>query len=573
MASLPSGVEIERARTNAAVRAEARAEAQARCDEAGKAAAVAAAAQHRAAGALDAEAAERGVAAFARDPERLAEVSRSYFRAADGLVSAVREAARAREAVERAVRAVAETEERAAGSRAEAERADVEAAEARARADALRDASGRARDEVLAALGEAREAFERLRQERRGVAEEKSEVDERVGVARTSADAAEQSVAGAEETRKGAAGSLRSLAETALLAAAGFPAAEPPEAWSFTTALELARRVDAEVEEGASAEERNAAEDRLMRRQADLALQLPVGVRIIPSRAGDVLSYQFTWNGRTRAAPEVLAEIAADVAARAALLGEEESRLLEQFLSGEAHDHLASRLRQARALVDRMNAALEQRTTAAGAQVRLAWRIDDAGAQAEAAAAVPLFFRASELLTDANRSALRTFLEQRLAVARDAESERSLQERLLDVLDYRKWHRFQVEHRAPNQAWAPLTRKAHAAGSGGKKAVMLHLPLFAAAAAFYDSAARTAPRVIALDEAFAGIDRPTRGKLMGLLAEFDLDFVMTSFEEWGFYEELDGISTYHLSREPGVRGVFAEWFVWNGRERVLVEES
>ena len=79
--------------------------------------------------------------------------------------------------------------------------------------------------------------------------------------------------------------------------------------------------------------------------------------------------------------------------------------------------------------------------------------------------------------------------------------------------------------------------------------------------------------MIALDEAFAGIDRPTRGKLMGLLAEFDLDFIMTSFEEWGFYEELDGLSTYHLSREPGHRGVFAEWFLWNGRERVLVEDS
>ncbi len=60
---------------------------------------------------------------------------------------------------------------------------------------------------------------------------------------------------------------------------------------------------------------------------------------------------------------------------------------------------------------------------------------------------------------------------------------------------------------------------------------------------------------------------------MGLLAEFDLDFIMTSFEEWGFYEELDGLSTYHLSREPGQRGVFAEWFVWNGRERILMEAS
>jgi len=222
--------------------------------------------------------------------------------------------------------------------------------------------------------------------------------------------------------------------------------------------------------------------------------------------------------------------------------------------------------------VDRMNDALHRRTTSAGSQVRLAWELDEA-AQEDARDAVPLFLRTGALLTERNRDALRAFLERRLALAREAVGTRPLQDRLLEVLDYRAWHRFHVEHRAPGEPWAKLTRKGHAAGSGGKKAVMLHLPLFAAAAAFYDSARPTAPRIVALDEAFAGIDRPTRGKLMGLLAEFDLDFLMTSFEEWGCYEELDGLSTYHLSRAPGQRGVYAERFLWNGRERVLVEES
>jgi hypothetical protein len=330
--------------------------------------------------------------------------------------------------------------------------------------------------------------------------------------------------------------------------------------------------VDAALATGGTSEERERAEDRLVRRASDLALQLPADVRVLPSRAGDVLSYQFTWNGRTRPSREVVREIEADVSARSALLGEEERRLLEAFLSGEAHEHLAARLRDARAVVQRMNAALEARTTAAGAQVRLAWDLDDA-AQEDAREAVPLFLKAGALLSERNRTALGAFLERRLALAREVNGARTLQDRLLDVLDYRAWHRFRVEHRTPGESWARLTRKAHAAGSGGKKAVMLHLPLFAAAAAFYDSADRAAPRLIALDEAFAGIDRPTRGKLMGLLAEFDLDFLMTSFEEWGCYAELDGLSTYHLSREPGHRGVYAEWFLWNGRERVLVEES
>ena len=76
-----------------------------------------------------------------------------------------------------------------------------------------------------------------------------------------------------------------------------------------------------------------------------------------------------------------------------------------------------------------------------------------------------------------------------------------------------------------------------------------------------------------LDEAFAGIDRETRGQLMGLLAQFDLDFIMTSYEEWGFYEELDGLSTYHLSRERGLRGVCTDWFLWDGGKAVALDPA
>jgi ABC-type Mn2+/Zn2+ transport system ATPase subunit len=74
-----------------------------------------------------------------------------------------------------------------------------------------------------------------------------------------------------------------------------------------------------------------------------------------------------------------------------------------------------------------------------------------------------------------------------------------------------------------------------------------------------------------LDEAFAGIDRPMRAQLMGLLAEFDLDFMMTSHDEWGFYQTLDGLSTYHLARDPSLRGVYADWFLWDGTEGVRME--
>jgi uncharacterized protein (TIGR02680 family) len=588
VAAVPAGDAIEAARAREEVRAQALAEARARHAEAEERASAAERQAREAGAALDRAAGEAGLSAFSRDPEALAERSRAWAVSAEAMVTAARDLARARSALAREEKTLSDAKARAERSRGLAAEVGREAAGAAERARTLRETAGKERDEVLAALGHARAERREVARAREEVEREVGDAREAMGAARRGAEEAEAAVTERDGARQEAARSLCALAAAGVLAAAALDGAgrerggEERERGgeeqaasavpaTFTATLELARDIDA-APGAATPEERERAENRLMSRANELAYQLPPDVRLVSIRPEGVLSYAFTWGGRERPAREVLHELERDVSARTALLGDEERALLEVFLSGEAHDHLAIRLREARKLVDRMNAALDRRTTSAGSQVRLAWELDEA-AQEDAREAVPLFLRTGALLTERNRDALRAFLERRLALAREAVGTRPLQDRLLEVLDYRAWHRFHVEHRAPGEPWAKLTRKAHAAGSGGKKAVLLHLPLFAAAAAFYDSARPTAPRIVALDEAFAGIDRPTRGKLMGLLAEFDLDFLMTSFEEWGCYEELDGLATYHLSRAPGQRGVYAERFLWNGRERVLVEES
>jgi hypothetical protein len=95
----------------------------------------------------------------------------------------------------------------------------------------------------------------------------------------------------------------------------------------------------------------------------------------------------------------------------------------------------------------------------------------------------------------------------------------------------------------------------------------LTLPLFAAAAAHYRSARGDAPRLVMLDEVFAGIDPTMRAQCMGVLAQFDLDVVMTSESEWGCYTTVPGLAIYHLTAMPGIDAVAATRWVWNGRER------
>jgi hypothetical protein len=145
------------------------------------------------------------------------------------------------------------------------------------------------------------------------------------------------------------------------------------------------------------------------------------------------------------------------------------------------------------------------------------------------------------------------------------------QEHLAIALDYRTWHTFDVE-RWQDGSWKRLTRRTHGTGSGGEKAIALTIPQFAAAAAHFRSAGPQAPRLILLDEAFVGVDADMRSKCMGLLASFDLDFVMTSEREWGCYPTVPGLAIYQLATRPGVDAVGVTRWVWNGRQRVQAND-
>lgn len=84
------------------------------------------------------------------------------------------------------------------------------------------------------------------------------------------------------------------------------------------------------------------------------------------------------------------------------------------------------------------------------------------------------------------------------------------------------------------------------------------------AAAAHHRASKDGPRLVLLDEAFAGIDPGNRAGCMELIREFDLDFVMTSDRETGCYPALAGNAIYHLSTRPGSMAVLATRQVWNG---------
>lgn len=375
-----------------------------------------------------------------------------------------------------------------------------------------------------------------------------------------------------EAVRERAAAEVRALVQVDVLrhVLPGTPEGEP-EPTTLQATLAIARAVAKEgpavpADDAGLATFLEHAQNTVGRRQHELQRALVAGVRLFGRHDRGVFVYDVQYLGKTHNLGGLVAELEDDAAEREARLAKDEQGLLESFLAGELHNHLRERIRDAAALVERMNRLLAECPTAAGQRLRLAWEV--AGASAPGTAqAVDLLLRGSGLLTADHREQLRTWLHQRLRAAREGDAAASLHDRIAAAFDYRRWFAFSVEFRdQASPAWRRLTRLSHGAGSGGEKAVMLHLPLFAAMAAHYEGS-DAGPRLIVLDEVFAGIDRGTRGQLMKLLVKLDLDALLTSHEEWGFYAELDGISTYHLIRDAELPGVLSEWFVWDGAMR------
>jgi hypothetical protein len=258
--------------------------------------------------------------------------------------------------------------------------------------------------------------------------------------------------------------------------------------------------------------------------------------------------------------------LADDLEQRERLLSAREREILENHLVNEVAGELHELLLSAEAQIDRMNAELADRKTSTGMQLRVRWRERSDG-PAGLAAARHLMVRSDATWTPTDRSAIGEFLQAQIAEVRQVDPTGGWAEHLEQALDYRQWHSFAIE-RWQNGQWRSATGPA----SGGERALSMSVPLFAAASSHYNSAGPHAPRLILLDEAFAGVDDDSRAKSLGLLATFDLDVVMTSEREWGCYPQVPGLAIAQLSRVEGVDAVGVTRWRWNGARRERLAE-
>jgi len=482
-------------------------------------------------------------------------------------VHAAAEAARD-EAAERA----AETAAAAAHREEECQDLRSRAARLRAAHSALQDTVGASVAELQARLRGVHSAIERIEQELKRIETRRIEAAGQRGVLEQKVRDLGQRRQETEADRARRIDALRVFATTGLLRVAlpelTAPDPETPEAWQVTAALGLARAAEHELD---GTDESDDAWSRSQQRASSAATELTSqmsrhGHTAFVEQHGDVLVARVRYLGEEVDVDRLAQQLADDVADRERLLSAREREILENHLVNEVAGHLHELLHAAEEQIDGMNRELAERKTSTGMQLRVRWRERPDG-PVGLTEARNLMLRSDATWTAEDRTAIGDFLQAQIAEARQADPTSGWQEHLDQALDYRRWHAFSVE-RWQNGQW----RAASGPASGGEKVLAVSVPLFAAASAHYNSAGPLAPRLILLDEAFAGVDDDSRAKSLGLLATFDLDVVMTSEREWGCYPQVPGLSIAQLSRVEGIDAVGVTRWRWDGRRRERLGE-
>jgi len=253
------------------------------------------------------------------------------------------------------------------------------------------------------------------------------------------------------------------------------------------------------------------------------------------------------------------------------LLSDSEQRILEDALLTRLAQQIHDRTVDARDLIRAMNREMRSRKMSSGKTVGVRWQLADHLDEEQRGVCGLLESDASRLSPDA-LIRMRSHFAAQIKTARARHRELPYRELLAQVLDYRRWRQFVFQLVSPEGGEETLTRARHGRLSGGEQSVSLHLPLFAAAHAMLNSAQPHAPRLLALDEAFAGVDDTGRGELMGLAAQFDLDLFMTGYDLWATAGSIRAAAHYDLAHSPVQHTVSALLLVWDGAE-LIADES
>lgn len=283
-----------------------------------------------------------------------------------------------------------------------------------------------------------------------------------------------------------------------------------------------------------------------------------------------------SWNGKRVYLEEFYGILKQGIEETELLIQKKDRELFEDILSQTISRQLTDRIAESRKWVFDMSQLMREMDTSMGLIFSLDWKPCKAenDMELDTAELEQILLRDHMLLTIEDIEKVAAHFRSRIRMEKLKLEEKgdmiNYMDLVRDALDYRKWFEFHMYFRRGEGERKLLTNAAFNRFSGGEKAMAMYVPLFAAVNAQYKKAEQEDhPRIIALDEAFAGVDDKNISSMFELVHKLDFDYIMNSQALWGCFETVKGLRIAELSRPQDSQIVSVILYTWNGREKIL----
>jgi TIGR02680 family protein len=282
----------------------------------------------------------------------------------------------------------------------------------------------------------------------------------------------------------------------------------------------------------------------------------------------------------TRATPQFVTDkLNQYIQTQSVVLEEQDQKLFEDIIYHSVGVTIKSLIDRSEKWVRQMNAILVGQKNSSDLSLSIAWKPRPAETEEELNTQdlVSLLRRDAQLLTNEDLARMIRHFRAKIASCKqrmqDEDNMQSLDQVLKEVLDYRQWFTFELSYRRKNEPKKELTNYRFFKFSGGEKAISMYLPLYTAVYARYQDAGKNAPCIIALDEAFAGVDELNIAEQFKAIEQLGFNYMMNSQALFGDYETVSALNIYELIRPKNADYVSMIAYHWNGKERELIHDE
>lgn len=268
-------------------------------------------------------------------------------------------------------------------------------------------------------------------------------------------------------------------------------------------------------------------------------------------------------------------EIKRNIEETTLLISDEERRVFEEVLMNTISTKIKAKISLSKNWVDKINDLMESMDTSSSLKLSLKWLPKKAETEGELhiSELLDILERGDRCSEDDLKKLADHFASKVKEALRSYEGSgevRNYHTIIKEVLDYREWYEFRLYFTKRGEKKTELTNNKFFQFSGGEKAMSMYVPLFSAVYARYSSCRKECPRLISMDEAFAGVDENNIRDMFRLLKELDLDYILNSQILWGDYDTVDNLAICELIREENDDVVTVLRYHWNGEERRLI---